>query len=147
MKKGTNAKHQLFWCIVWIVFVCILLYQNKMFSICSWCDMKSASKTLYIRKYVSKGRRSKIETKECINFICLFPTADEVLTVELNCCFYDFWGPLKIFAIKEEKRKRPPLSAKLSLFHKSWKLSFLYTFKRVKASQSTYECISSSDQY
>lgn len=130
-----------------IAFVCILFYQNKMFSICSWCDMKSASKTLYIRKYVSKGRRSKIETKECINFICLFPTADEVLTVELNCCFYDFWGPLKIFAIKEEKRKRPPLSVKLSLFHKSWKLSFLYTFKRVKASQSTYECISSSDQY
>lgn len=85
--------------------------------------MKSASKTLYKSRYVSKWRRSKIETK----VLSLFPTADEDLTLERNCSFYDFWGPLKLFAIKEEKRKRPPLSVKLSLFHKSYENFLFYT--------------------
>lgn len=52
---------------------------------------------------------------------------DEDLTLERNCSFYDFWGPLKLFAIKEEKRKRPPLSVKLSLFHKSSENFLFYT--------------------
>lgn len=60
-------------------------------------------------------------------YLCSQRLSDEDLTLERNCSFYDFWGPLKLFAIKEEKRKRPPLSVKLSLFHKSSENFLFYT--------------------